>query len=140
MLISIVNRSRSISDAELQTVIRAINRQIKDDFEPYWSFGATLRLEGAIGSKPDKNAPAELRGDAIIYLWDEVDVDGAVGYHDTNARGIPYGFVFTKLSKELGENWTVTLSHEALELIGDPQGNLLVQGPHPTKPGVEVFH
>lgn len=140
MLISIVNRSNSISDAELQTVIRAINRQIKDDFEPYWSFGATLRLEGAIGSKPDKNAPAELRGDAIIYLWDEVDVDGAVGYHDTNARGIPYGFVFTKLSKELGENWTVTLSHEALELLGDPQGNLLVQGPHPTKPGVEVFH
>jgi len=45
--------------------------------------------------------------------------------------GIPYGFVFTQLSEEIGENWTVTLSHEALELILDPEANLLVMGPHP---------
>lgn len=27
-----------------------------------------------------------------------------------------------------------------LELLGDAQGNLLVQGPHPEKPALEVFH
>ena len=64
----------------------------------------------------------------------------ALGYHSANMRGIPYGFVFTELSEKLGENWTVTLSHEALELVGDPQGNLLVQGPHPELPAVQVFH
>jgi phospholipase C len=140
MIISIVNQSGSISDAELQTVIRAINRQITDDFEPYWSFGATLRLEGKVGKQPDKNTLPELRGDAVIYLWDKTDMEDALGYHDKNARGIPYGFVFTELSKQLGESWTVTLSHEALELLGDAQGNLLVQGPHPQNPAVEVFH
>ena len=67
-------------------------------------------------------------------------MDGALGYHDTNNRGIPYGFVFTELSKQLKENWTVTLSHEALELIGDPEVNLLVQGPHPENPKRYVFH
>lgn len=140
MIISIVNRSNSILDADLQRVVRAINRQIAEDFEPYWSFGATLRLEGKVGTRPDKESLADLRGDAVIYLWDEVDMDDALGYHDANSYGIPYGFVFTKLSKKLNENWTVTLSHEALELLGDAQGNLLVQGPHPDKPNMEVFH
>jgi hypothetical protein len=81
-----------------------------------------------------------MRGDAVIYLWDKVDVDGALGDHDRNLRGIPYGFVFTELSKQLGESWTVTLSHEALELVGDPEVNLLVMGPHPAEPRRDVFH
>ncbi len=140
MIISIVNRSTVITDAELQGVIRAINRQIFYDFEPYWSFGATLRLEGLIGRDPDKESLPELRGDAVVYLWDHADVEEALGYHDKNARGIPYGFVFTKIAKQLGESWTVTLSHEVLELLGDAQSNLLVQGPHPVHPELEVFH
>jgi len=51
MIISVVNRTKSIGDEELQGVIRAINQQIERDFEPYWSFGATLRLEGQIGKR-----------------------------------------------------------------------------------------
>jgi phospholipase C len=140
VIISIINRSNSIADADLQRVVRAINRQIAEDFEPYWSFGAMLRLEGSIGKEPDKDKLPELRGDAVIYLWDKTDMEGALGYHEANASGIPYGFVFTELSKQLGEEWTVTLSHEALEMVGDAQGNLLIQGVHPSDPTVEVFH
>lgn len=140
MIISIVNRSRTISDEELQGVIRAINRQIAEDFKPYWSFGATLRLEGKVGKDPETASLPDMRGEAVIYLWDKTDVEDALGYHSNNARGIPYGFVFTELSKKLGELWSVTLSHEALELLGDAQGNLLVQGPHPENPALEVFH
>lgn len=141
MIISIINHTNGqVSDEELQFAIRAINRQIAEDFEPYWSLGAELRLEGKSGKKPQKQSISDMRGDAVIYLWDKVDVDGALGYHDTNNRGIPYGFVFTELSKQLKENWTVTLSHEALELIGDPEVNLLVQGPHPENPKRYVFH
>jgi len=141
MIISIINHTNGkISDEEVQAAIRAINRQVTGDFEPYWSLGATLRLEGKSGPTPQKQDPADMRGDAVIYLWDKVDVAGALGYHDANNRGIPFGFVFTKISKKLGESWTVTLSHEALELIGDPEVNLLVQGPHPTAPKSYVFH
>ena len=81
-----------------------------------------------------------MRGDAIIYFWDKTDITNALGYHDKNNRGIPFGFVFTELSKEVGENWTVTLSHEALELIADPEVNLLVAGPHPVNRNKIVFH
>jgi hypothetical protein len=141
VIISILNFTNGkIKDADLQSCIRAINSQIAEDFEPYWSFGARLRLEGKTGTKPSKSSLPDLRGDAVLYLWDGEDVDDALGYHDTNQSGIPYGFVFTELSKKLGENWTVTLSHEALELVGDAQANLLVQGPHPAHPDQTVFH
>src|SRR5262249_47951263 len=130
MNISVINHSNGVSsDAELQTVLRAINRQIKEDFEPYWGMSATLRLEGRSADKPSKIKLADMRGDAVIYLWDKIDTKDAVGYHEANNRGVPYGFVFMELSKKMGESWPVTLSHEALELIADPESNLLVLGP-----------
>jgi len=141
MIITVVNMSDTTTDAELQMVVRAINRQIREDFEPYWSLGATLRLEGKTGDsgQPDKVGLPEMRGDAVLYLWDGVDVDNALGYHARNAKGLPFGFVFKTIAEQAGESWTVTLSHEALELIADPLANLLVAGPHPDEPRT-VFH
>lgn len=140
MIISVVNHtSTTISDEEVQTVVRAINRQLQEDFRPSWGIDATLRLEGRSGLQPDRQGVASMRGDAVIYLWDQADVPGAIGYHDLNNRGIPYGFVFTELSAQLGESWSVTLSHEALELVGDPDVNRLVMGPHPADPSRDVF-
>jgi hypothetical protein len=141
MQISVINHTTGkLSDEEVLEAIRAINRQISQDFKPYWGTGAELRLEGHSGLQPDKQRLVDMRGDAVLYLWDGVDVDNALGYHDQNNSGIPFGFVFTELSKQAGENWTVTLSHEALELIGDPHVNLLVVGPHPAKRDRDVFH
>src|SRR5438552_2063088 len=142
MLISIVNKTKeTVSDEELQHVIRAINRQINEDFAPYWHLHATLRLEGRSTDKPDAESSNELRGDAILYLCDDINVPSALGYHDDNNRGIPYGFVSTTLSQKMGDShWSVTLSHEALELLADSETNLLVRGPHPENPDKEVFH
>lgn len=141
MIISVINHTNGkISDQEAQRVIRAINRQIAQDFDPYWSMSATLRLEGRSSEQPNI-ASADMRGDAVIYLWDQVNVVDALGFHDRNFRGIPFGFVFTALSAAVGENWTVTLSHEALEMIADPEVNLLVMGPHPDpNSNAVVFH
>jgi hypothetical protein len=141
MVISVINHTEGqIKDEELQVAIRAVNRQIQDDFEPHWSLGATLRLEGRSTPAPRKNDVSDMRGDAVLYLWNKTDVPGALGYHDQNNRGVPYGFVFTELSQAVGESWTVTLSHEALELVGDSEVNLLVMGPHPAQPQQTVFH
>ena len=133
MVISVVNHSNGqVTDEALQRAIAAINRQINEHFAPYWSMSATLRLEGRSAEQPDKMQPPDLRGDAIIYLWNETDVEDAIGYHFQNAQGIPYGFVFTEIAQSIGEPWSVTLSHEALELLADPETNLLVMGPHPS--------
>jgi hypothetical protein len=97
MIISVINHSK-LADTTVLETIRAINRQISEDFEPYWSLGATLRLEGKSHDQPDSRTITDMRGDAVLYLWDEVNVDDALGYHDRNYRGVSYGFVFRKLS------------------------------------------
>ena len=61
-----------------------------------------MRLEGWTGEQPDPDVPLDMRGDAVLYLWDEDDVDDALGSHDLNFLGVPYGFVFTHLSAALG--------------------------------------
>jgi hypothetical protein len=143
VIISMINMSDgAVSDTRLQSAIRAVNRQIAEDFMPYWGFGAQLRLEGRTAPNKGRSPvnPADMRGDAILYLRDVIRVSDAEGFHDRHFSGIPYGIVFLELSQKLKEDWTVTLSHETLELIGDPENNLLVQGPHPTKPKTQVYH
>ena len=140
MIISLINHSKVITDEQVQEVIRAINRQLKEDFEPYWSFSATLRLEGPIGQHPSLSKFGDMRGDAVLYLVDGVNSLGATGWHLANYGDIPYGIVFLGLCAKIKEAWSITLSHEALELVGDPMCNLLVQGNDPLDRRRRVFH
>jgi hypothetical protein len=130
MIISVKNHSR-IPDRDVLAAVRAVNRQIAEDFAPYWALGAVLRLTDP-KAKP-------LQADAIIRIYPH-----GHDYHWTPS-GLPEGHVFTNLSDLARETvpwltWTTSLSHEALELIADPQLNTLVQGPHPTRPRHVVFH
>jgi|GEM_PF-263905 len=140
MIISVVNYSKRVKDLELQGVLRAVRRQLVEDFGPYWHREVGLRLEGTVGREADLENATEMRGDAVLYIQDEVGEDDALGYHDLNLRGIPYGFVYLDLCKQLGEEWSVTLSHEVLELAMDPEANLLAMGPHPADSSRMVYH
>ena len=143
MIISVFNLSHgAVTDIHMQAVIRAVNIQIARDFEPYWGFGATLRLEGHTarrGKQRFKFDPLDMRGDGVLYVLDKFNKDLA-GAHDTDFRGVPAGVVYLDMSKGLQEDWSVSLSHEALEMIADPQVNLVVQGPHPEGRDRDVFH
>ena len=79
-------------------------------------------------------------GDAVLYLVDGVNSLGATGWHLANYGDIPYGIVFLGLCAKIKEAWSITLSHEALELVGDPMCNLLVQGNDPLDRRRRVFH
>ncbi len=48
--------------------------------------------------------------------------------------------VFKQMADELGEPWSVAFSHEVLELLMDPEANMLVAGPHPGGEDRIVFH
>jgi hypothetical protein len=146
MLISIVNRTGTLVDAEVQRAVRAINRQLAEDFEPHWQFGARLRLDSA-GERPPRTTGRSMmkqlpdrRGDAVVYLVDHATVADAEGYHDRNGGDVPCGFVFLETCEACGDPWTMTLSHEVIELVGDPLNNLTVQGPHPHDHRHLVFH
>lgn len=141
MIISIINNTLMTKE-EVQRVLRAVNRQMREDFKKYWHRDVELRLEGWTGNQLDPEDPIDMRGDAVLYLWDEHAPEDPLGYHDLNAAGIPFGFVFTQLSEELGEPWSVTLSHEVLEMAMDLEVNLLAEGPHPdpAEGGRAVLH
>lgn len=129
--ISVVNFS-ALSDSEVQDAIRAVNRQIQEDFAPIWGAFWGLRLHGSSFSPDDPDSLAEefVQGEGVLYLTDTPHVAGAAGFHALNGRELPFGFVFITDPND----WTVTLSHEALELIIDPTVNVLVPGPDP-RPG-----
>ena len=68
MIISILNHTNGqITDEQLQVAIRAINRQIAGDFEPYWSIGGELRLEGKSGKPLEIKKMAKGARRAIRY-------------------------------------------------------------------------
>jgi len=128
--IAIINFS-DLPDSEVQDTVRVINRQVIEDFMPIWGSGYICKLHASVfdpGTPEEiQNDPAQAEG--VIYLVNEASVQGALGYHDLNNAEVPVGFVFTNLP-----DWTVTLSHEVLELIVDPTVNILVPGPDPRVP------
>ena len=140
MIISVVNLTNGeIPDQDLLAAIRVVNQQIAYDFVPYWSMPATLRLEGTLLDQPRANAAAVIRGDAILYVTSETGRSDPEGFHDRNFRGVPYGVVYSQISEQTGDPWSVTFSHEAIELIADPQANNYVMGPALHDPKKKVF-
>jgi len=59
-------------------------------------------------------------------LLDDSDQANALGYHDLTTEGLPIGKVFAASDLKAGTSWTVTASHELLEMLGDPNINLTV--------------
>jgi len=136
MLIYIVNTSETIIKADFDKVIKAIRKQVSQHFSPVWGMNATIKTK--MLTNKGKQDPSLNKADVILYvgeLSDDPDsVDNALGYHSLNYSGIPFGFVFTDIAAQTGEHWSVTLSHEVLELVADPDVNLLVTAPHPKNP------
>jgi serine protease len=144
MQISVINLTRELDEAEILQAIRAVNRQIAEDFAPRWHLSGRLRLDPALSTEaPDVDRPHQaMRGDAVLYLMDEATVERAAGYHTLHNDGVPFGLVFIDVARALGEPWSITLSHEALELLADSEVNLLCKGAHPdpAQNGRDVFH
>lgn len=134
MRLTIANVSTQVPQARFDTVAAAIQKQVTKDFHPEWGAHATLKTIAL--SLDHKKAPVQKDADAILYLGDSSEdrtlgVDGAEGYHSTNNKGIPYGFIYLDICKAEETPWTVALSHEVLELLGDPDVLLTVSGPAP---------
>lgn len=125
--IAIINFS-GVNDRTVQRAVRAVNRQVVEDFMPIWGSGYISKLHAPTFAldHPDIVSEDPIPAEAVIYLVDNAHLQGALGYHSINSSEVPVGFVFTDLG-----DWTVTLSHEILELIVDPTVNIFVPGPDP---------
>ena len=119
-VIAITNASTCLTDAQVEAVLPALQKQVSDDFKTYWERECTL-------SFLSEDQPLT-RGWWQIVLTDNPDQAGALGYHEMTSQGTPLGKVFAKLDLQSGSSWTVTLSHELLEMLADPWINWCATG------------
>jgi len=119
-MIAVTNASTCLTDSQVEAVLPAIQKQVTDDFRAYWDLDRTLIFLSS--SQP------LARGWWQIALLDNPDQSGVLGYHEMSSQGTPLGKVFAKLDISNGTSWTVTLSHELLEMLADPWTNWCAVG------------
>lgn len=116
--VSVINESTVLADADVTPAIVALQKQVSSDFCPVWGINAELKM------LPRGTQPAS--GSWWLVLLDDSDQANALGYHDLTTEGLPIGKVFAASDLKAGTSWTVTASHELLEMLGDPNINLTV--------------
>lgn len=116
--IAVINESTTVTDIIVKDVIDACQVQLDRDYFPIWNQSATL----AFFSKT-QTVPAD---HWVIVILDNSDAAGALGYHDLSQSGMPMAKVFAGDDIKYGLAWSVTFSHELLEMLGDPDINQTV--------------
>jgi hypothetical protein len=118
------NIGNAISSSVLTRVAAALQKQATRDFGPVWDVNATVNAFTSLDDVPSGYWP--------ILIGDEGQ--GGGGVHLTHDNQ-PYALV------DFTADWTVTASHECMEMLADPFGNRLVAGdsPDPKKPGRVEF-
>jgi hypothetical protein len=90
MIVSIINLSRGkLKDSDIQTAIRAINRQVAEDFAPYWGFGGQLRLEGK-ANPGGRNDFLGARNNGSTLKSFHTNPGGYIGFFDPTLRKDDY--------------------------------------------------
>ena len=115
MQVDFVLKSTALKPADVLPVLAALQIQVQRDLYPTWNAWANLALVNGN------------RGNATIFLLDDPTQANALGYHDL-AKVQPVGFVFVKLAIQYEGTWTITGSHEVIELLVDPDINSLADG------------
>jgi hypothetical protein len=116
--VSVINASSVVTDDECRTLVAALQKQVSRDFAPIWGIDATLVFV------PTGGTPAP--GTWWLSILDNTDRAGVLGHHDLTPDGLPVGKSFAGTDKHFGHSWTVTVSHELLEMLADPDVNLSV--------------
>jgi hypothetical protein len=116
--VSVINASTLLTDDDVRPVVNALQQQVTNDLYPAWGKDAELTFI------PSGSFPIPMTWWLVIL--DDPGEAAAVGYHDTTDEGQPLGKVFAGTDIQLGKRWTVTASHELLEMLVDPDVNLTV--------------
>ncbi|MDB6065485.1 MAG: hypothetical protein JWR26_1693 [Pedosphaera sp.] len=112
MQLALVGDSPNLGVSELTTVAAALQKQLARDLVRFWDVNATLIPVTALEDVPVGSWP--------IIVRDDIDNEAAGVHCDTN--GQPMALV------TFDQHWSVTASHEMLEMVVDPFGRRTVAG------------
>ena len=119
-MIAVTNASTCLTDAQVEATLPSLQKQVSGDFRAYWNLDCTLTFLA-------REQPLTAEWWQIVVL-DNPDQAGVLGYHEMSRQRTPLGKVFAKLDLDSGSSWTVTLSHELLEMLADPWTNWCATG------------
>jgi hypothetical protein len=111
--IALTSKSAKVTTDELQAVAAALSIQVARDMAPLWNITATVSAFSGKDKIPHGYWP--------LTVQDTLSDPTAAGYHDDEHHQ-PTAYV------EYDTDWSVTASHECLEMLADPGGNSLVSG------------
>jgi hypothetical protein len=109
--IALVPDDAKVNQSQLTRVASALSKQVARDFAPIWNVQATVDPFTRLEDVPSDYWP-------IIIAK---KVEDAAGFHD-DEHGQPFALV------EFGPDWSLTASHECLEMLADPFGRRLRAG------------
>jgi hypothetical protein len=112
--VAVVNRCSVLADADVLRVMDALQIQVDRDFSPVWDQGANLIFV-------PKTTNIIPKGCWQLLVEDTSPEADAAGFHLLTNDGYPIGHVFAKDSIDGGMSYSVTMSHELLELLVDPR-------------------
>ena len=107
---ALVSEVSALSDSELTRAGAALQKQLTRDFGPIWDVKATIDAFARLEDVPLSYWP--------ILVQEDIHMDAA-GVH-LDKDGQPFALV------QHSNRWTLTASHEMLEMSADPFGNRLV--------------
>lgn len=116
--LALVSETSHIDAAELNIVAAALQKQVTRDFGPIWGVTATVSAFTKLTDVPADYWP--------VIVQDDIKTAGAAGVHE-DKNGQPFALV------QFSNDWSLTASHETLEMLGDPFGNRIVAGQSPKK-------
>jgi len=109
--IALISKTPKLSFAELSKVATALTIQVRRHVAPIWNVSATVEAV-------EKNAPP---GYWPIFILPKLPPTEG-GFHQTEHHQ-PYAEI------EYGDAWSLSASHELIEMLVDPSANRLVAGP-----------
>ncbi len=111
--IALTSESKHVGFADLVPVAAALQHQINRDVAPHWKAKALVSAFPNTQPLPPGVWP--------ITIQDNINEPGAAGFH-SDENNQPYALI------QYDSDWTVTASHELIEMVGDPWGNTLRTG------------
>lgn len=131
MLIAVVNKSKILKDPkEVALMAQACGIQLRKHAAPAWD----MKVSPVLFFADETQVPEDA---SPIYFFDKADEADALGYHFEDPEGREYGKVFVEVILDNGgtkfdgaNSLSCTLSHEVLELWGDPNCNKWADAPN----------
>src|SRR5215472_1066650 len=116
--VALVSQSSQIPAGDVAKVSAALQKQVTRDLAPIWDISATVDSFEKLEDVPPGYWP--------IIIMDDIQTSGAAGVHE-DKDGQPFALV---TAGDL-DTWSLTASHETIEMLVDPSGNRIVAGDSP---------